>query len=172
MSRIHLISAQVSRFLQDMEKRKWHKVSSFLSLILLLTLIVDIKTFGYSPKILGYTWLISSYTFYPLMLLSLMMLLEHKVVLIIEPLVIAVLWICFIWFIASSYFYIEQGRNLLWYEISFYFFESGYRDYMLELLFSRRLLVFTLLYFGGYLGLRFLYKNFANAKVLFFAPFK
>jgi phosphoglycerol transferase MdoB-like AlkP superfamily enzyme len=151
-----------------METRKWYQVCSFVSLILLLTLIVDLKTFGYSPKILGYTWLISSYTFYPLMLLSLMMLFEHKARLIIEPLVITVLWICSIWFIASSYFYIEQGRNLLWYEIEFYFFESGYRDYMLDLLFSQRLLIFTLLFVGGYLGLRFIYKNHVKPKVLFF----
>jgi phosphoglycerol transferase MdoB-like AlkP superfamily enzyme len=102
------------------------------------------------------------------MLLSLLMLLEHKVGLIIEPLVIAVLWICSIWFIASSYFYIEQGRNLLWYEIEFYFFESGYRDYMLDLFFSQRLLIFTLLFVGGYLGLRFIYKNHVKPKVLFF----
>jgi phosphoglycerol transferase MdoB-like AlkP superfamily enzyme len=168
MSRIQLIFVQVSRFLQYMEKRKWYKVSSFVSLILLLTLIVDIKTFGYSPEILGYTWLISSYTFYPLMLLSFIMLFENKIRFVMEPLVIVVLWIFSLWFIASSYFYIEQGRNLLWYEIEFYFFESGYRDYMLELLFSRRLLIFTLLFFGGYLGLRFLYKNCVKAKVLFF----
>jgi len=168
MSRIHLILAHVSRFLQYMEKRKWYKVSSFVSLILLLTLIVDIKTFGYSPEILGYTWLISSYTFYPLMLLSFIMLFENRIRFVMEPLFIIVLWVFSIWFIASSYFYIEQGRNLLWYEIEFYFFESGYRDYMLELLFSRRLLIFTLLYFGGYLGLRFLYKNYVKAKVLFF----
>jgi hypothetical protein len=151
-----------------MEKRKWHKVSSFLSLILLLTLIIDMKTFGYSPEILGYTWLISSYTFYPLMLLSLIMLFENKIKFVMEPLALIVLWVFSLWFIASSYFYIEQGRNLLWYEISFYFFESGYRDYMFELLFSLRLLVFSLLFFGGYLGLRFLYKNYVKAKVLFF----
>jgi phosphoglycerol transferase MdoB-like AlkP superfamily enzyme len=102
------------------------------------------------------------------MLFSLMMLFEHKVRLIIEPLVITILWIFSIWFIASSYFYIEQGRNLLWYELRFYFFESGYRDYMLDLLFSRRLLIFTFLFFGGYLGLRFLYKNYVKPKVLFF----
>jgi len=168
MSRIYIKFEQVSRFLRYMEKRKWYKVCSFVSLILLLTLIVDIKTFGYSPKILGYTWLISSYTFYPLMLLSFMMLFENKVRLIIEPLVITVLWIFSIWFIASSYFYIEQGRNLLWYEIEFYFFESGYRDYMLDLLFSQRLLIFSLLFFGGYLGLRFLYKNYVKLRVLFF----
>jgi phosphoglycerol transferase MdoB-like AlkP superfamily enzyme len=168
MTRIQLISEQVSRLLYYIEKRKWYKVCSFVSLILLLTLIVDIKTFGYSPKILGYTWLISSYTFYPLMLLSFMMLLENKVTLIIEPLVITVLWISSIWFIASSYFYIEQGRNLLWYEIRFYFFESGYRDYMLDLLFSQRLVIFTLLFVGGYLGLRFLYKNYVKPKALFF----
>ena len=168
MTRIQLISEQVSRLLYYIEKRKWYKVCAFVSLILLLTLIVDIKTFGYSPKILGYTWLISSYTFYPLMLLSFMMLLENKVTLIIEPLVITVLWISSIWFIASSYFYIEQGRNLLWYEIRFYFFESGYRDYMLDLLFSQRLVIFTLLFVGGYLGLRFLYKNYVKPKALFF----
>jgi len=168
MSRIHIILEQVSRLLHYLENGKWYKVSSFVSLILLLTLIVDIKTFGYSPEVLGYTWLISSYTFYPLMLLSFMMLFENKVRLIIEPLVITVLWIFSIWFIASSYFYVEQGRNLLWYEIEFYFFESGYRDYMIDLFFSRRLLIFTLLYVGGYLGLRFLYKNYVKAKVLFF----
>jgi len=134
----------------------------------LITLIVDIKIFGYSPKILGYTWLISSYTFYPLMLLSLVMLFENKVRLIVEPLVIAVLWIFSIWFVASSYFYIEQGRTLLWYEIEFYFFESGYRDYMIDLFFSQRLLIFTILFASGYLGLRFLYKNYVRQKVLFF----
>ena len=168
MSRMHSISGQLSNFLRSLEKRKWYQICSFVSVILLLTLLVDIKTFGYSPKILGYTWLISNYTFYPLMLLSLVMLLENKVRFIIEPLVVTVLWIFSIWFIASSYFYIEQGRNLLWYEIKFYFFESGYRDYMLELLFSRRLLIFTLLFVGGYLGLRFLFKNYVKPKVLFF----
>ena len=168
MSRIHSISGHLSKFLQSMEKRKWYQICSFVTLILLLTLIVDIKTFGYSPKILGYTWLISNYTFYPLMLLSLGMLVENKVRFIIEPLVVTVLWIFSIWFIASSYFYIEQGRSLLWYEIGFYFFESGYRDYMLELFFSRRLLIFTLLFVGGYLGLRFLFKNYVKPKVLFF----
>jgi hypothetical protein len=39
---------------------------------------------------------------------------------------------------------------------------------MLDLLFSQRLLIFTLLFFGGYLGLRFLYKNYVKPKVLFF----
>ena len=168
MARIQLIFEQVSRFLHYLATRKWYKVCSFVSVILLLTLIVDLKTFGYSPRILGYTWLISSYTFYPLMLLAFMMLFDNKVRLIIEPLVITVLWIFSIWFIASSYFYIDQGRNLLWYEIQFYFFESGYRDYMLDLLFSRKLLIFTLLFLGGYLGLRFLYKNYVKPKVLFF----
>jgi len=168
MSSIQLIFEQVSRLLNYVEKRKWYKVSSFASLILLLTLIIDTKTFGYSPKILGYTWLISSYTFYPLVLLSFMMLLENKARLVIEPFVVTVLWIFSIWFIASSYFYIEQGRNLLWYEIQFYFLESGYRDYMLDLLFSQRLLIFTFLFVGGYLGLRFLYKNYVQPKALFF----
>jgi len=168
MGRPSIILKHVSRLLHYMEKREWYKVCSFVSLILLLTFIVDIKTFGYAPKVLGYTWLISTYTFYPLMLLSFMMLFENKLGLIIEPLVITVLWIFSIWFIASSYFYIEQGRNLLWYEIEFYFFESGYRDYMLDLLFSQRLLLFTLLFVVGYLGLRFLYKNFVKPKVLFF----
>jgi phosphoglycerol transferase MdoB-like AlkP superfamily enzyme len=102
------------------------------------------------------------------MLLSFMMLFENKVSLVIEPLVLTVLWIFSIWFIASSYFYIEQGRNLLWYEMKFYFLESGYRDYMLALLFSQRLLFFTLSFVGGYLGLRFLYKNYVKPKVLFF----
>jgi len=151
-----------------LEKRKWYKVCSFVSLILLITLIVDIRTFGYSPKILGYTWLISNYTFYPLMLLSLVMLFENKATLLIESLVITVLWIFSIWFVASSYFYIEQGRTLLWYEIEFYFFESGYRDYMIDLFFSQRLLIFTILFAGGHLGLRFLYKNYVRQKVLFF----
>jgi len=168
MSTIQLIFMQVSRFLHYVEKRKWYKVSSFVSLILLLTLVVDIKTFGYSPNILGYTWLISSYTFYPLMLLSFSMLFENKMRFVMEPLIIIVLWIFSIWFIASSYFYIDQGRNLLWYEIQFYFFESGYRDYMFDLLFSQRLLVFTFLFVGGYLGLRFVQKNYVKAKVLFF----
>jgi hypothetical protein len=165
---MHSISRQLSKFLQSLEKRKWYQICSFVSFILLLTLIVDIKTFGYSPKILGYTWLISNYTFYPLMLLSLLMLLENKVRFIIEPLVVTVLWIFSVWFIASSYFYIEQGRNLLWYEIEFYFFESGYRDYMLDLFFSQRLLIFTSLFVGGYLGLRFFYKNYVKPKILFF----
>ena len=168
MARIQLIFEQASKLLHYLERRKWYKVCSFVSVILLLTLIVDLKTFGYSPRILGYTWLISSYTFYPLMLLAFMMLFDNKVRLIMEPLVITVLWIFSIWFIASSYFYIEQGRNLLWYEIEFYFFESGYRDYMFDLLFSKRLLIFTFLFVGGYLGLRFLYKNYVKPKVLFF----
>jgi hypothetical protein len=168
MSSIRLIFARVSTFLQHMEKRQWYKVSSFVSLILLLTLIIDIQTFGYSPKIIGYTWLISSYTFYPLMLLSFLMLFRNKLSPVIEPLVVIVLWIFSLWFIASSYFYIDQGRTLLWYEIKFYYFESGYRDYMLELLFSRRLLIFTLLFVGVYLGLRFLFRNYVKAKVLFF----
>ena len=168
MSRSHVIAEQISRFLHHMEKREWYKVCSFVSLILLLTLIVDLKTFGYSPKTLGYTWLVSSYSFYPLMLLSFTLLIEHKVRVVLEPLATIFLWIFSIWFIASSYFYIEQGRNLLWYEIEFYFFESGYRDYMLDLLFSRRLLIFTLLFLGGYLGLRFLYKRYVKPKVLFF----
>ena len=146
MARIQLIFEQASKLLHYLERRKWYKVCSFVSVILLLTLIVDLKTFGYSPRILGYTWLISSYTFYPLMLLAFMMLFDNKVRLIMEPLVITVLWIFSIWFIASSYFYIEQGRNLLWYEIEFYFLESGYRDYMFDLLFSKRLLIFTLLF--------------------------
>jgi phosphoglycerol transferase MdoB-like AlkP superfamily enzyme len=168
MSRIHSILGQVSGFLECMEKRKWYKVSSFVSLVLLLTLIVDLKTFGYSPGILGYTWLISSYTFYPLMLFSFILLFENKIGFVIEPVVLIVLWIFSLWFIASSYFYIEEGRNLLWYEIEFYFFESGYRDYMWELLFSRRLLIFIFLFFGGYLGLRFFYRNYVKGKVLFF----
>jgi hypothetical protein len=168
MSSINLIFARVSTFLQHVEKRQWYKVSSFVSLVLLLTLIIDIQTFGYSPKIIGYTWLISNYTFYPLMLLSLVMLLENKLRFIIEPLAVTVLWIFSIWFIASSNFYIEQGRNLLWYEIKFYFFESGYKDYMLDLLFSQRLLIFSFLFVGGYLGLRFIYKNYVKPKVLFF----
>jgi hypothetical protein len=168
MTSIRLIFAQVSTFLQHMGKRQWYKVSSFVSLVLLLTLIIDVQTFGYSPKILGYTWLISSYTFYPLMLLSLVMLLENKVGLIIELFIVTILWIFSIWFIASSYFYIEQGRNLLWYEIKFYFFESGYKDYMLDLLFSQTLLIFTFLFVGGYLGLRFIYKNYVKPKVLSF----
>lgn len=168
MSRKHSILERLSSFLQYMEKREWYKVSSIVSLTLLLTFVIDIKTFGYSPEILAYTWLISSYTFYPLMLLSFNMLFENRITVVIEPLVIIVYWIFSLWFIASSYFYLEQGRNLLWYEIKFYFFQSGYRDYMLELLFSRRLLIFTLLFVGGYSGFRFLYKNYVKPKVLFF----
>ena len=158
----------MSNFINYIEGKNWYKVSSFVTLILLLTLVVNIRLFGFSLRVLGYTWLVSSYTFYPFMILSLIMLFDHKGKLIIEIILLSIIWVFSLWFIGSSEYYAELGRNLLYYELKFYFFESGYKDYILGLLFSWRLLLFSILFITAYIALRLFYKHYIKKKILFF----
>ena len=127
----------------------WNRALAFIVLTLATTLVVSIWAFGLSPRVATYAWLVSSFSFWPLLLLSLACVLPGRPGTIVTLLCLAMLEVAVIWHIASTEVVIYQDHPLLWEELLSRVRDPGSWDIFLEGLFSFQAALLTLSLFAG-----------------------
>jgi len=147
---------------------RWHCLSTYLTIIFLVSFLTNLTIFGHDSIVLFYTCLVSTYTFYPILCLSLFSSIKFKLQHFTEYLFLLFFVASVCWFISSALFYEQHGRNLLWHELKFYYFNSGYRDYIHDLFFSYSNLLLSGTLLAFYFVLRTLYIRIDSFKLALF----
>jgi phosphoglycerol transferase MdoB-like AlkP superfamily enzyme len=104
---------------------RWDRALAFALLTLVITLVVSTWAFGVSPKVATYTWLVASYSFWPLLALSLVCAAPGRWGILLTGIALAVLEVAAIWYVASTEVVIFQDHPLLWEELASRFRDPG-----------------------------------------------
>ena len=84
----------------------WNRALAFTTLTLGITLVVSIWAFGPTPRVMTYSWLVASFSFWPLLLLAFVCALPGRLGTILTLVSLTILEVGVIWHIAST----EVGR--------------------------------------------------------------
>jgi len=127
----------------------WNRALAFAILALGMTLVVSIWAFGLSPRIMTYSWLVSSYSFWPLLLLAFLCAVPGRVGAILTVIALVILEVAIVWHIASTEVVVYQNHPLLWEELVSRVRDPGSWQILVEGLLSLRAALLTLVLFGG-----------------------
>ncbi|MGH9459735.1 MAG: monovalent cation/H+ antiporter complex subunit F [Vicinamibacteria bacterium] len=127
----------------------WNRALAFAILTLSLTLVISIWAFGPTPRVMTYSWLASSFSFWPLLLLTFACVLPGPVGTIVSLIALAILEVALVWHIASTEVVVFQDHPLLWEELVSRVRDPGSWDILVEGLLSFQAALLTLVLFGG-----------------------
>lgn len=147
---LYLEKDDASRDGSPLLRLRWHHALSFTILTLGITFAISTWAFGLSAKVTPYTWLVSSFSFWPVLVLSFACLLAGRLGSILTLVSLAILEISIIWHVASTEVVVYQDHPLLWEEIRSRVRDPGSWDILAEGLFSLPTLLLTLAIFGGF----------------------
>ena len=128
----------------------WHHALAFTILALGITLAVSSWAFGLSTKVTPYAWLVSSFSFWPVLVFSFACLLTGRLGWILAFLSLAILEVAAIWYVASTEVVVYQDHPLLSEELRSRVRDPGSWDILVDGLFSLPTLVLTVVIFGGF----------------------
>ena len=147
---IYLKKNDASRNRSPLLRLRWHHALSFAILTLGITLVISIWAFGLSTKVTPYTWLVSSFSFWPVLVFSFACLLAGRLGWISTLVSMAILETATIWYVASTKVVVYQDHPLLWEELRSRVRDPGSWDILVEGLFSLPTLLLTLAIFGAF----------------------
>ena len=127
----------------------WNRALAFTTLTLGITLVVSIWAFGPTPRVMTYSWLVASFSFWPLLLLAFVCALPGRLGTILTLVSLTILEVGVIWHIASTEVVVYQDHPLLWEELASRVRDPGSWDILVEGLFSFQAALLTLILFGG-----------------------
>ena len=81
----------------------WNRALAFTTLTLGITLVVSIWAFGMTPRVVTYSWLVYSFSFWPLLLLAFVCALPGRLGTILTILSLAIVEVGVIWHIAQLF---------------------------------------------------------------------
>ena len=147
---IYLEKENPKRAPSQRPRLRWHHALSFAVLTLGITLAISSWAFGLSANVTPYTWLASSFSFWPVLVFSLACVMTGRLGWIFALVSLAILEIATIWYVASTEVVVYQDHPLLWQELRSRLRDPGSWDILVEGLFSVPTLVLTLAIFGGF----------------------
>lgn len=137
---------------------RWDRALAYLIVAQLLMLGLAARAFEPSVRVTPYVWLVSSYSFWPLLLLSLACLMPGLWGAILSGVSLLFLETGCVWQIASTEVFVDQGRPLPWDELRYRLSDPASWAILREGLLSWTAVLLTLVVFAGIpilaLGLR------------------